>query len=307
MTGQGAGRATKGLLVDGAGAAAATMRRAGVEIRTLETLEQMQAACAVLDEVWGIAPGAVSEVQPALLRALGHGGNYLVGAYTVEPASRLVGASVAFFTEPLGASMHSHITGVLPGTAGRGVGAALKWHQRQWALERGLSRITWTYDPLIARNSFFNIARLGARPDTYFVDFYGLMNDGPNRGQPSDRMQVVWDLTSPTTLDCQKFATSGAGDSGPDDPVTLPATGRVLLSKGSAGEPVPGVPAGPDTASALIEIPPDIEALRHADPRLALLWRYALRSVLEPLLADKSWQVVGFSRSGWYLVERTSV
>ena len=118
----------------------------------------------------------------------------------------MVGASVAFFTEPLGAAMHSHITGVLPGTAGRGVGAALKWHQRQWALERGLSRITWTYDPLIARNSYFNLARLGARPDTYFVDFYGLMNDGPNRGQPTDRMQVVWDLSAQPTLEC-----AGAG------------------------------------------------------------------------------------------------
>ena len=101
-------------------------------------------------------------MQPALLRALGHGGNYLVGAYRVD-TGELVGASVAFFTEPLGAAMHSHITGVLAGTAGRGVGAALKWHQRQWALERGLTRITWTFDPLIARNSYFNLTRLGAR------------------------------------------------------------------------------------------------------------------------------------------------
>ncbi len=101
--------------------AATTADRAGVDIRPLETLEQMTAACAVLEQVWGVEPGAVFDVQPHLLRALGHGGNYLVGAYPLG-SGELVGASSAFFTEPLGAAMHSHITGVLPGTAGRGVG-----------------------------------------------------------------------------------------------------------------------------------------------------------------------------------------
>ena len=73
----------------------------------------MQQACAVLDSVWEIPPGQTSEIQPHLLRALGHGGNYLVGAY--EPGGSMVGASVAFFTEPLGSAMHSHITAVLRG------------------------------------------------------------------------------------------------------------------------------------------------------------------------------------------------
>ena len=162
MTGVSGGRTNRDLLTQAGRAAAAAAAGAGVQVRPLETLEQMTAACVVFDRVWDIGPDEVSEVQPALLRALGHGGNYLFGAYRVD-TGELVGASVAFFTEPLGAAMHSHITGVLPGTAGRGVGAALKWHQRQWALERGLSRITWTYDPLIARNSYFNLTRLGAR------------------------------------------------------------------------------------------------------------------------------------------------
>ena len=174
------------MLAQAAATAAAAALRAGVDVRPLETLDQITAACAVLERVWGIEPGVVFDVQPHLLRALGHGGNYLVGAYAHD-GGELIGASSAFFTEPLGSAMHSHITGVLAGTAGRGVGAALKWHQRLWALERGLSRITWTYDPLIARNSFFNLTRLGGRPETYFVDFYGVMNDGPNRGQPTDR------------------------------------------------------------------------------------------------------------------------
>jgi len=209
--------------------------------REFTSLQQMQAACAALDRVWGIGPGQTSEVQPPLLRALGHGGNYLVGAY--GPDGALVGASVGFFTEPLGAAMHSHITGVLPGVAGAGVGAAMKWHQRQWALERGLTRITWTYDPLIARNSFFNLTRLGARPETYFVDFYGVMHDGANRGQPTDRMQVGWDLSAVSTLDAQRVVLERRPTSeGPDPDRAIRTGAATLLSVGPAGEPVSGEP-----------------------------------------------------------------
>jgi len=260
--------------------ARAATHRAGVEIRPLATVEEMTVACRLLDDVWDIPPEDASEVRPSLLRALGHAGNYLVGAYLTAGArqGQLVGASVAFFGTPLGASLHSHITGVLPGS-GPGIGSAVKWHQRAWAIQTGLSRITWTYDPLIARNSFFNLNRLGARPRSYFVDFYGPMDDGPNRGQPTDRVDAVWDLHSDST----------AHAAGPQ------------LVAGSAG-----AAAGSATGSdqRLIGIPADIEAIRRADPGLALRWRLGLRTVLAPLMADEHWRVTGFAKSGWYLMER---
>jgi len=309
VTGQAAARATRDALAEAARTAAATAARAGVQLRQLETMADMTSACAVLDEVWGIAPGAVSEIQPPLLRALGHGGNYLVGAYreggAVSAGGGLVGASVAFFTEPLGAAMHSHITGVLGGTAGTGVGSALKWHQRQWALERGLSRITWTFDPLIARNAYFNLTRLGARPETYFVDFYGAMDDGPNRGQPTDRMQVGWDLTAAATVEAGHSARLDAkGGSGPDVREAREAGAAVLLSVGADGRPVTGRSEVDRQDSVLLGIPADIEALRRSDPSSALAWRYELRAALALLMADRSWHVTGFARSGWYLLRR---
>ncbi len=305
MTTATGGRPLRSLLVDAAATAAAAMRRASIGIRPLESLEQMQVACTVLDRVWDIPPGQTSEIQPHLLRALGHGGNYLVGAY--EPGGEMVGASVAFFTEPLGSAMHSHITGVLPATAGGGVGAALKWHQRQWALERGLTRITWTYDPLIARNSFFNLTRLGARPETYFVDFYGVMHDGPNRGQPTDRMQVCWDLAAASTVDAQRAVLDGSppGD-GPDVSSAIGAGAGTLLWAGPTGEPVRGQRIDAAVTAALIGIPEDIEQIRRTDPPLALFWRYALRATLALVMADSAWQVTGFARSGWYVLERAA-
>ena len=297
------GRPMRSLLVDAAGAAASAARRSAVVVRPLETLEQMLQACELLDRVWEIPQGQTSEIQPHLLRALGHGGNYLVAAW--EPGGAMVGASVAFFIEPLGSAMHSHITGVLPGDSGRGVGAALKWHQRHWAMERGLTKITWTFDPLIARNAYFNLTRLGARPETYFVDFYGAMHDGPNRGQPTDRMQVGWDLSAASTIQAQTAVLYGsAADDGPDVSSRMRTGALTLLSAGPAGEPVRGPVVGPEDTLAVIGIPGDIEQVRRTDPALALSWRFALRSTLALVMADSSWKVTGFARSGWYLLQR---
>ncbi len=289
------------LLVGAAATASTAADRAAVQITTLDTVEQMTKACRLLEQVWGVREGQAFDIQPHLLRALGHGGNYLVGAYRTDDGA-LVGASAAFFTEPLGASMHSHITGVLPGAAGLGVGAALKWHQRQWALERGLSSITWTFDPLIARNAHFNIARLGARPQTYYVDFYGAMDDSANRGQPSDRIEAVWDLTGAGTV----AAGSGAGLPMPNIDVLLRSGAQVLLAVGADERPDEGGQVRQAT-TALVGIPRDIERLRHSDPQLALDWRYRLRAALALLMADRSWRVTGFLRDGWYVLTRESV
>ncbi len=300
-------RTAREVLIGAAATASVTADRAGITVRPLETLEQMTEACALLGRVWGIGPGQAFDLQPHLLRALGHGGNYLVGAYR-STDDQLVGASAAFFTEPLGAAMHSHITGVIQGDAGRGVGAALKWHQRQWALERGLTRITWTFDPLISRNCFFNITRLGARPATYFVDFYGPMDDAFNKGQPSDRIEVVWHLGSATTLDAESVARHGAVGSdpacGPDVTGVRAGGAAVVLAVGPDGGPAAGRGAG-DAGTALIGIPADIERVRRTEPGLALRWRYELRAALAFLMADRCWTVEGFARDGWYLLERT--
>jgi predicted GNAT superfamily acetyltransferase len=94
-----------------------------------------------------------------------------------------------------GSSLHSHITGVAPGAQGRGVGRALKQHQREWARAHGLATITWTFDPLVRRNAWFNLVRLGAVGIEYLPDFYGSMSDAVNAGDLSDRLLVRWDVT----------------------------------------------------------------------------------------------------------------
>ena len=128
-----------------------------------------------------------------LLRAFAKAGNYVGGAFE---GGRLVGACVGFFHAPPGRPAR-HVAGVAPGLNGRHVGFALKLHQRAWALLRGVSEIAWTFDPLVSRNAYFNLVKLGARPAEYLPNFYGTMLDSINGDDDSDRLLVRWRLRSP--------------------------------------------------------------------------------------------------------------
>src|SRR5215213_7578305 len=146
-----------------------------------------------------VAAAAAADVVIHELRsprelAVAHAGNYVAGAFS---GTRLVGASAGFFTAPPDPELHSHITGVAPGGQHHGIGFALKVHQRAWALARGVRVVAWTFDPLVARNAWFNLAKLGARPTAYLEDFYGPMTDAINAGMASDRLLLAWALADP--------------------------------------------------------------------------------------------------------------
>ena len=167
----------------------------GPVIRSLTTIGEMQEASALLQNVWG---GDRDTMPAPLMRALAHSGNYVVGLFEGD---RMVGASVAFFEAPARRAMHSHITGVHPDLQGHGIGRALKQHQREWALAQDVGHISWTFDPLVARNAHFNLRVLGARVTEYLPNQYGAMDDGINSGDESDRVMVSWALAAPPAPD----------------------------------------------------------------------------------------------------------
>ena len=242
--------------------AVAACRAAGVTVQPLDTLAGVRAAEALFVEVWHSAPSA-PPVTAEVMRAVEHAGGYVVGAYDGE---QLVGASSGFlgFDEAGRPTLHSHITGVVAGVQGRGVGRALKLHQRAWSLARGVRAITWTFDPLVRRNAWFNLVKLGAAGVEYLVDFYGPMADGINAGQPTDRLFCRWDLVAP--------AVPADGDGGV---VVLDERGGRPVVTGAKGD-------GP----LLVRLPDDVERLRSHDPEAAAEWRHAVREVMVPALAD---------------------
>ena len=253
-----------------------------VEIRMLHEMPELTEAARLFVEVWRPPDGAL-QVVPELMRAWAHSGCYVSGAYDGEV---MVAASAGFFGHPgERVSYHSHITGVLPAAQGRGVGLAVKQHQYAWALERGVAEIVWTFDPLLARNAFFNLARLGADAHHYLPDFYGDMSDGVNAGQGSDRLYVHWDVVPGGPFPRE----ADAGDA------------PVVLAVGADAAPEQSTA---DAARVLVGIPPDVERMRAEQPDLARSWRSAVREVLGGLLADGG-RVTGFTRAGQYVVERS--
>ncbi|MFE7463944.1 GNAT family N-acetyltransferase [Streptomyces sp. NPDC057499] len=268
-------------------AAELAARRAGVTIRELHGLDEMHEACRVLDRIWRPDPGRPL-ITPELLRVFAHCGSYVAGVFQ---DGRMAGFCLGFLAS---AGLHSHIAGVDGGIRGRNVGFAVKQHQRAWALERSISTVTWTFDPLISRNAYFNLAKLGAEPSEYLADFYGVMRDEVNAGAETDRLMVRWELAG------EHAVASAAGR-----PRVVSADGAgartvVALDAAPGGRPVVGRQDG-DTV--LVKIPAEAEELRRTDPSLAREWRYALREVLGGLMAEGH-TVTGFTRDGWYVIDR---
>ncbi len=289
------------LLAEADEAAVLAAETAGVVIRELDTLAELDAMIALFDEVWVPEDGNTS-MRLDMLRAMTKAGNYASGAYDLA-SGEMLGACVGFFGPPARAELHSHIAGVRSAGLGRSVGFALKVHQRAWCLRRDVRVIAWTYDPLIRRNAYFNLVKLGARPVEYLRNFYGVMDDAINGGTETDRMLVHWDLL------CDLAVEACAGRSRAASFAAERDRGAVLaLSAGDGGAPLAGLlldglplDGWSGARTLLVGVPADIEAMRLSDPALAGTWRTALRDVLSPLLSAGA-RVTGFDRSGGYVV-----
>ncbi|WP_433006847.1 GNAT family N-acetyltransferase [Kribbella sp. CA-294648] len=273
---------------DGLAAAAS----AGVRVRGLHELADLDAVYRLYDSIWRPDP-MNPPITTELLRALTKAGNYVSGAFDGD---ELIGACVGFFSAPTERAMHSHVAGVSGVARGRSVGFALKLHQRAWALQRGVESISWTFDPLIRRNAYFNVTKLAARPTEYLTNFYGFMQDGINGGDDSDRLLVRWQLDAP------EVGAAAARRPAVTTVDRLPGA-TVALGFADDGGPSTSTAWGAGDGTVLVGVPADVEKLRQTDPGVAKSWRAALREVLGGLLADGA-RVTGFDRAGWYVLEQ---
>ena len=271
--------------------AAKAAARSGIDLRLLTEVSEIKQATRLFADVWGTGTNEAG-LPSDVVRALVHAGNYAAGAFAGDV---LVGAVVAFLGfEDDELFAHSHILGVSAEHRGANIGFALKQHQRAWALSRGLRKVTWTFDPLVRRNAYFNLHKLGAEAAQYHESFYGRMSDGINAGDESDRLVIVWNLDEPRV---EEAASGRLRELSSDELVTSGAT--VALSE-DAGTPRTGSVSG---RTVLCATPENIVALRRSDVQSALGWRRALRDTLGSAVQD-GYRVAGFTRSGWYVLRR---
>jgi predicted GNAT superfamily acetyltransferase len=242
--------------------------RAGIRIDVLHGSDQVDAAREVCDAVWPTLGGG-SQVTNNLLTAIEHSGGYVSAAYDLRsrdanPVAAVI-SLVGRHRDDSGvweSHLHSHMAAVTDSVRDRGVGTAIKFDQRAWAAEQDIPLIGWTFDPLVRRNAWLNLVKLGATVHEYLPNFYGLMDDELNSGDESDRLYVWW-------------STAAAPSGAPIDEVS------------------------PD--EVVVELPDDIVSLRNRDRAAAMAWRTRVREAMSDRL-QSGWSVRGMTREGFYVL-----
>ncbi|MBA2524801.1 MAG: GNAT family N-acetyltransferase [Pyrinomonadaceae bacterium] len=213
-----------------------------IDIRECVTIEELDQCVRLQREVFGLRDLEISPRRHLIVSR--EAGGWTLGAFTNHSRNRIVGfvhhlVAVRGEDEVFG---YSHMMAVHKDYQNLGLGARLKWAQRERALGEGRRFIKWTWEPMQARNAHFNLNRLGVVVRTYAENFYGTdyMTDPAQQspaahGLPSDRLFAGWELSSP----------------------------RVIALAGG-GEPAP-----PPAPAAAIEIPPDWTDLIKRDVNLA--------------------------------------
>ena len=169
--------------------AEAAASAAEVTLRAADRPGDVVAILEIMRATWG----AEGLMPPEMIVALAEAGNV---PYAAFDGDTMVGYVLGWAgVDPQdGLHMHSHMLAALPERRHRGVGTALKLAQRAQCLDQGVHLVRWTFDPLIARNAWLNLGKLGAVADRFRRDFYGEMSDALNAGDRSDRLVVCWDL-----------------------------------------------------------------------------------------------------------------
>jgi len=258
----------------------------GVTLRPAVDLSDAETCVGLQRDVWGLSD---LEVTPAIqLVATCRAGGSLILA---EVGRRVVGFAYAFPGLDRGEGyLHSDMLGVLPRYRGRGVGLALKRAQREAAIAAGIRRISWTFDPLQARNARLNLRRLGAIAEEFLPNLYGVTSSALHHGLPTHRLLVNWHLdAAPAPV---------SEDPGEEELPDLPRLGNAPEGALSSGN-----------RRLLVELPRDLDTLARTDPEAAASWHGRVCRALE-LGLQRGYRAIDlilarrFPDSAFYVLER---
>jgi predicted GNAT superfamily acetyltransferase len=199
-------------------------------------------------------------------------GAILLGAFLGKEMVGFVYSFPAFSKKKI--HQHSHLLAVLPEYQGLAIGKKLKWTQRHYALRLGYDMITWTFDPLQARNANLNLHTLGATIKTYLTNFYGetpSLTLGFN--VPTDRFFTEWLIKHEVVLRRKKEQYEKY------DPSELPKA--LQARKNDDRHFLPGQSLlSLNEEKILIEVPAEIRQFLK-QPDNILKWQEAIRRVMK--------------------------
>jgi predicted GNAT superfamily acetyltransferase len=254
----------------------------GITIRRVRSNEEYEACVRMQHAIWG---EDFTEAVPAtILKVTQQIGGVTAGAFDQD--GRLLGFVFGMIGSMDGELVHwSDMLAVHHDARNKGLGRRLKLFQRELLRPLGVERMFWTYDPLVAKNAFLNIVRLGARPTEYVVDMYGAdTHSALHSGLGTDRFIVAWDLTKEAGANTRSEAQleSAVRDA--------PIANALPFGGGRTG------PAAelPDVDVVRVEVPADIDAVIARDLSVAAALREGTRRIFTHYM-DRHYHVSGFS------------
>jgi len=262
-------------------------------LRDLRTSVDFDACFQLQSATWG---ANYAELVPkSILRLAQRLGGVAAGAF--DETDRMVGLVFGIPGVEQSKLVHwSDMLAVLPEVQNQGLGEALKRYQRAALLERGVERMYWSFDPLEARNAYFNFVRLGIYAAKYVRDFYGDSASPLHRGIGTDRLIATWEFSSPRVE--ARLNRQDAPATCADIPIVNP-----LLGDDSERSSEPRLI---DADAVRVAVPAGIQQLKQSRPDVAREWRAHTRAAFEHYLS-RHYVVVDFVRTttgGTYVLQR---
>ena len=249
--------------------------RADFIVRPITTLKDFRACVDMQADVWG--PTYTDSVPASLLQVATYVGGIVLGAFT--SAGELTGFLFGLTGVQNGELVHwSHLLGVRDAARNLGVGRMLKDAQRAELARRGIRKMSWTFDPLVAKNAHLNLNRLGARVVEYVPDMYGTTTSPLHYGLATDRLVVTCDTSASPTV---------------EQPATDQRLAPVLSLEPQCDDVI--MRDGETPPWLRIEIPTDIRQVIEHSPANAAAWRQSVRGYFQWALGA-GYEVTGLHR-----------
>lgn len=246
------------------------MAQDDIIIKAIQDSASLHEAVELQKVYWGDNMGDI--VPHHMLLSLANYGGHVFGAYV---GGRMVGLLMGF----IGAEVQPDDTTdarqrllvmskrmvVLPEYRNYKIGEKLKMAQRDFALRHNIPLVTWTFDPLLSRNAYLNLHKLGAIGQKYEANYFGTGADA-NPTLTGDRLAANWWVAHPHV----------------EEHLTRTYDEGVIINRienhAPTGFDLPNVP------TLLLEIPADFVALERLYPQAGAAWREHVRTAFSTLL-----------------------
>jgi len=244
-----------------------------VTIAPFRNLADYQTCEDIQREAWGSQD--IDVVPVAMLMEIHRAGGILLGAYS--SIGDMIGFSCSILGTVKKKPIH-HLVMLAVRAAYRNfdIGFKLKAALRKELLKRKITLVTSSIDPLLPDNAYFALGKLGAWSDQYEENYCGETTRQTDRGMPTDRLFVYWDLGSKEVV--HRLESGPPRHDLKKEMKRQTIINRLEETSPGLSKPV-AVKLNCTEATFLFEVPYNLPEIKSRDLGMALDWQAKMRQM----------------------------